>query len=331
MIIDRTKQYVRLRQRHNEKAEILRSKLENRLATLLAGIEKLTSNETDFWGWSQVDKIRTFEQQTVHWEEDEHVFERCRFCGQKFSLVNRRHHCRVCGLITCGDLDRQCSFEVPVNMLAIKLGLAGITSKYPLRMCTECRRTLFSLKNYLDECSKPNPPLLQLHAQLKRYQREIDSLMPKFTKELSELNSSDAKKIQTLKTTRHMLLKTFSKYERTVRRARELQMDTLSETAIQQQCLAEASFFMEHAMAPIRSMQLPASMQYNETRVKNKAETTKLQNQLVVLQEQQFLLEKQLDEAKSRRHLDVFVPLNDSLTELKLEIEHLMLEIAKLE
>jgi len=60
------------------------------------------------------------------WESDEKV-SKCRNCGVEFSIIKRRHHCRACGKIFCGDCSN-------------KQGLCGKESKLlePVRMCDNC-------------------------------------------------------------------------------------------------------------------------------------------------------------------------------------------------
>ncbi|GMM52923.1 Pep7 protein [Starmerella bacillaris] len=337
VVLDKSEQFLKLRCADADRKAITRTKTENRLVRILLGVQKLCTqagySDSGFWGWSQVDKIRKFEQEVVVWE-DGTVFERCRFCGQKFTLFNRQHHCRVCGLVVCGDLERECSLEVPCNMLAEKLNIPeveSVDSVYPLRMCTECRRVVFSARNFERDCRAPAPAVLRLHQQLKRNQREISALMPVFEAQLKGMDQQKSVKqkngsqdasgsLAELKRTRHALLKLFSNYEKITRRVQGLHMDTHTEQVLKDHCVAEASQYMERAMAPLQNMNMPVAMQYNERRSRDRDEILKLQNQILVMEEQQFLLENQLMEAKSRRHLDEVVPLEQSLNELSAEI-----------
>ena len=52
-----------------------------------------------------------------HWKPDEKAHE-CSLCGEKFTMLLRRHHCRKCGDIFCHDcckkevlLDQNCNFH----------------------------------------------------------------------------------------------------------------------------------------------------------------------------------------------------------------------------
>ena len=59
---------------------------------------------------------RAMEQNIVAWEDDVAV-SKCRFCQQEFtSYTFRRHHCRTCGRVVCGDPETACSTEVGLNV-----------------------------------------------------------------------------------------------------------------------------------------------------------------------------------------------------------------------
>ena len=58
------------------------------------------------------------EQSVVDWEDDASVA-RCPFCQQEFSnYVFRRHHCRLCGRVVCGDPLTDCSKQVGLTVAA---------------------------------------------------------------------------------------------------------------------------------------------------------------------------------------------------------------------
>ena len=60
----------------------------------------------------------------VGWQSDEQV-KNCYLCEKKFTMFNRKHHCRNCGKIICGS----CSEKY-------ECGKRGST--YPVRVCKLC-------------------------------------------------------------------------------------------------------------------------------------------------------------------------------------------------
>jgi hypothetical protein len=64
-------------------------------------------------------------QSKGYWQDDEEVTE-CNGCGRAFTTILRRHHCRNCGYVFCGDCSRHRA-AIPMR---------GITD--PERVCDAC-------------------------------------------------------------------------------------------------------------------------------------------------------------------------------------------------
>ena len=59
---------------------------------------------------------KQLEQSVVNWEDDAAI-PRCPFCQQEFSNYTfRRHHCRLCGRVVCGDPATDCSNEIGLTV-----------------------------------------------------------------------------------------------------------------------------------------------------------------------------------------------------------------------
>lgn len=88
-----------------------------RLTQLLASLppDQLQSNK--IWPIPfQNDERKALEQTVISWQDDATVA-RCPFCQQDFSSYTfRRHHCRTCGRVVCGDVSTGCSVEVPLSV-----------------------------------------------------------------------------------------------------------------------------------------------------------------------------------------------------------------------
>jgi rabenosyn-5 len=89
-----------------------------RLTQLLADPPPPESNRRSIWSsiTGDRDHLRALEQSVVPWQDDTTVNE-CPFCQQPFSqYALRRHHCRICGRVVCGDPATACSAEIPLDI-----------------------------------------------------------------------------------------------------------------------------------------------------------------------------------------------------------------------
>lgn len=69
------------------------------------------------------------EELTSHWIPDGAV-DKCSRCGKRFSLVERKHHCRNCGRVVCAA----CSNHMMI--------LPHLNNSKPLRVCDDCQEFL---------------------------------------------------------------------------------------------------------------------------------------------------------------------------------------------
>ena len=60
-----------------------------------------TNDGTDLWTWGE-EKPVTMEPTTARWKPDR-TSEVCAICGVGFTWYWRRHHCRACGQLVCGN------------------------------------------------------------------------------------------------------------------------------------------------------------------------------------------------------------------------------------
>ena len=121
---DDTANFQQLRRRIVDKTLLEISRLEKRLTKLTQLLanpppEPATTAGGLLWPLAAAKNQRKMlEQSVVDWEEDSSV-SRCPFCQQEFSnYVFRRHHCRLCGRVVCGDPQTDCSREVGLTVAA---------------------------------------------------------------------------------------------------------------------------------------------------------------------------------------------------------------------
>ena len=102
------------------------SRLEKRLTKLTQLLtnppETDTANGGFLWPVGILkNQRRQLEQKVVAWEDDALV-SNCPYCKQTFSKLGiRKHHCRLCGKVVCGDGRTECSSEVGLNVTSCRL------------------------------------------------------------------------------------------------------------------------------------------------------------------------------------------------------------------
>lgn len=122
---DRTDAFKAVRKPTVDKALLEVSRLEKRLTRLTQLLASLPLEQiqsgANKWSISwQSDQRKALEQTIVSWQDDSTI-SRCPFCQQDFSSYTfRRHHCRTCGRVVCGDPATGCSSEVPLSISPCK-------------------------------------------------------------------------------------------------------------------------------------------------------------------------------------------------------------------
>ena len=120
---DHTRDFVDMRRKMVDKTFLEVSRLEKRLTKLTQLLasppEQYAAVNGLLWPISPIKNQRKeLEQSVVPWEDDA-VVPKCPFCQQEFSSYTfRRHHCRLCGRVVCGDPRTGCSNEVALNIAA---------------------------------------------------------------------------------------------------------------------------------------------------------------------------------------------------------------------
>jgi len=116
---DHTNDFLAVRRKTVDRSYLEVSRLEKRLTKLtqlLANPPPDSSSTSSLWPSSAKNQQRALEQTIIDWEDDATV-PKCPFCQQEFSSYTfRRHHCRLCGRVICGDPRTKCSSEVPLNV-----------------------------------------------------------------------------------------------------------------------------------------------------------------------------------------------------------------------
>jgi hypothetical protein len=157
-----------------ERMDLLLQRRKEALKFLVEEARVLKDRLSKFGEYKKSRRIpfRVYEQQIVTWQEDSSV-NSCQYCHLRFSAVNRKHHCRLCGRIMCGE--STCSVFFP---LAVADGEA-----IDLRLCTKCENTALRRPLLKKELAKTTP-LEPLQRELHKVRDQIDDILPRFNDQL---------------------------------------------------------------------------------------------------------------------------------------------------
>ncbi|KAL8780531.1 MAG: hypothetical protein Q9213_006427 [Squamulea squamosa] len=371
---DLTTDFVKLRRHSVDKRLLEISRLEKRLTKLTQMLtdppsEAAASPSSILWSFSTGKSQRKqLEQSVVAWEDDASVA-RCPFCQQEFSTYTfRRHHCRLCGRVVCGDTLTDCSAEVGLNVAARSnqsTGEAKSEVGVDIRMCKACKKTVFSKQGFAASIAH-KPPDVRAYENLVQFERGIRLLLPKFQRLLQELqdpeNPPTTATLAEASKIRKRLTHSFGQYNVAARRIRDLPTDSPTQQRLQKAIFQQAGSFLHVHMLPLKA--LPkimkhaapsdrltpngrpngalASIKFNGIDTASQASSSSaisameaeeraLREQLIVLEEQLFMVKEQIADASKRRKFDEVSSLSQNVEDLGREIDHVQGQLGQLD
>jgi len=245
-----------------DKQNLETSRLETRLTRLTQLLANPPPPDNTQNGWlggliqGNKPQMRALEQSIVSWEDDATVAE-CPFCQQPFSQYSmRRHHCRICGRVVCGDPTTSCSTEVGLDVEASeKKGRGKIA--VDVRMCKDCQRTIFSKADFARELHTESPAQ-RAYGNLQQFEQGIRLLLPKFQRCLGPLqdpeNPPTPAQLSEAAKVRKRLTDAFTKYDVAARRVRDMPTDSPTQERLQKAIYVQATNFLHVHMLPLKSL-----------------------------------------------------------------------------
>ncbi|KAJ9605402.1 carboxypeptidase Y-deficient [Cladophialophora chaetospira] len=270
---DRSTDFETVRRNKLSQKEMEVSRLEKRLSRLtqlLANppedIPQPTHNKRWSLNWVQNDPKKALEQSIVSWQNDADV-PRCPYCQQDFSQYTfRRHHCRTCGKVVCGDPNTGCSTVIGLNVATTNTTVS-ITEKPPpndtialdVRLCKECNQTIFSGRDFQASLTSPQiESFSRSYTNLLQFERGIRLLMPRFQKLLQALQDPDrpptSQQISDASRTRKRLMDSFTQYDTAARRIRDMPSPSPTQLKLQKAIHQNATQFLHLHMLPLKSL-----------------------------------------------------------------------------
>ncbi|NXG62595.1 RBNS5 protein, partial [Hemiprocne comata] len=184
---------------------------------LIIRLEKLTSFDR---ANTESAKIRAIEKSVVPWVSDQDV-PFCPDCGSKFSIRNRRHHCRLCGSIMCKKCTELVGLPLASKLTsASKEALSAHTSPSSspnsvhgsrrgsississvssvldekdddrIRCCRHCKDTLLKREQQIDE-REHTPEIVKLYEKLRLCMEKVDQKAPEYIRMAESLNAGE--------------------------------------------------------------------------------------------------------------------------------------------
>ncbi|KAL8933456.1 MAG: hypothetical protein Q9211_005774 [Gyalolechia sp. 1 TL-2023] len=279
-----TAEFMTLRRKTVDKTLLEVSRLEKRLTKLTQlltnpPLEQSASPGGMLWSFaSGKHQRKQLEQSVVTWEDDGSVA-RCPFCQQEFSSYTfRRHHCRLCGRVVCGDPLTDCSAEVGLNVAAstlldVKFFLfwkdltwiggdqttekAGGEVGIDVRMCKDCKKTIFSKQDFAASLTY-KPPDVKAYENLIQFETGIRVMLPKFQRLLQALQDPEKRpspeSLAEASRTRKRLTDAFGQYSVVARRIRDLPTKSPTQQKLQRAIFQQAGSFLHIHMLPLKAL-----------------------------------------------------------------------------
>lgn len=257
-----------IRQARIDKQTMEVSRLEKRLTRLtqlMANPPEVAQTTSKRWSlsWGQNDPRKALEQSVVSWQDDAEV-SRCPYCQQDFSQYTfRRHHCRTCGKVVCGDPVTGCSTVLALDVATTKAAAekpdVPASVAVDVRLCKECNHTLFSARDFQASLSNSaTDAFSRSYSNLLQFERGIRLLMPKFQKLLQALQDPESPpsstQIADASRTRKRLMDAFTQYDIAARRIRDMPSQQPTQLKLQKAIYQNASQFLHLHMLPLKTL-----------------------------------------------------------------------------
>ena len=274
--------FAKTRRHHIDKTYLEVSRLEKRLTRLTQLLanppEEVQQASNKRWSlaWGQNDPRKASEQSVVTWQDDADI-PRCPYCQQEFTQYTfRRHHCRTCGKVVCGDPATGCSLKIGLNVASSMSLFAGnnrcfadlalantITEKsasevpIDVRLCKDCNTTLFSSRDFDLETQNIDPST-RAYSNLTQFEHGIRMLLPRFQRLLNVLQDPDkpptSAQLSEASKTRKRLMDSFTQYDIAARRLRDLPTTSPTQQKLQKAVYQQASNFLHLHMLPLKTL-----------------------------------------------------------------------------
>lgn len=239
---------------------------------------------------------------------------------------------------------------------------ASPTVAVDVRLCKDCRHTLFSKVDF-DQAISQKPPDQRSYENLTEFERGIRLLLPRFQKLLLALQNPDhppsKDQIEQATRTRKRLTDSFLQYQTAVTRIRDLPTSSPTQQRLQKAVYSQGMSFLHLHMLPLKSLPKilkhatpngrtngkgamagiyshlnpeTASQSSRSSAIESlEAEEKELREKLILLEEQKFIVGEALNDARKKRRFDDVKTLQVNVEELGREVDLVQKQLAGLD
>lgn len=346
-----TEDFKAIRQQQIDVRELEVNRLEKRMTKLIQLLEPYC-DDSGLLNYTRIQQRKQLEKSVANWQDDQEVV-KCPICKNRFGYSLRKHHCRSCGKVVCASHLTECSKDVQLSVLSEKLhnGVAHVPSQSDIsvRICKDCKDTVFAKQNFNAQLNAPKPQVLKYFEALERLRKSIELIFPKFQAMLVAINEpANPPPHETLVEAtqiRKKLMELFYQYDSVSRKLVACPMNNDTEKRLRHQFHLMSSNFLQEHMLPLKTVpkvlkhlechnnnspspsstptEEPASSSSSATGLDD---TTKknLNEQKSVMMEQKSVLKDQISQAIDQDEIE---PLKQSLTEIENEISNIQQQL----
>lgn len=359
--VDLTHTFSNTRNKMNDDKELRKLQIENRLVRIIDGIIKLYIAAGDgVMAIMTLDyQISNLEKSITPWKDDTTALN-CNICHTNFTILQRRHHCRLCGSVVCDNKNTDCSNEILVRFLRRITADLPYSEKVPtssefdksIRICSSCFDMVYTSRKFIVDVQSEPSALILKYYNLRSLSEVIDSILPRFEELLSnmeiakELNKPpNAIEISEMSKFRERLLRSFTSYNILAKQLLAITPANISEKRIQASIQTVSSNYIAEKILPMKNIPTIlgnstssnesstttslADSEHSKIEVKklsdlmnnlNVKEIKEYREELMVYKEQSFMLQSMIEKSKRQRNFDEVQILSQNLQDITTRI-----------
>ncbi|KAI5959359.1 PEP7 [Candida theae] len=287
----------------------------------------------------------------ANWAQDENITN-CTICFTKFNFLIRKHHCRLCGEIVCDDSNgvrRNCSMYIPLSAIVEKLPNLNYSAKFRdefdlrddelrFRCCVNCKNALLhDWKRDHDSSDFHYEEIFALYEGMLLQKSNIERLMPVYDQGISTEDEAKTghKLTMSLKELENSILYFKKKFFHKENEMLLVRDEYLRYNRILLNIYQGMGTFLHDNLLKYKAISdknKPQELKKDKTPPPprlTKKQIRELREQLMVLNEQKFLVENQIQQFTKDRKFDELDSLITNKDEISDTIKQLEEELGE--